>query len=680
MSKANKDSKERLDHWQKLLEQDETAYKRFSDKFDHREELYFGSRALKPVVDNDAKRTTPHVRNVISELIEAQIDPTVPQPKVNGHTQEQEYLAKVVEDKIRNELDRMPMEAANDMAERIVRIQGGVLYMAEWDSSAGDHEHTGDIVVTALHPKQIIPQAGIYTGFSDMDHYFVKRATTKTYIKRRYDIDVEDEAEENPEIRETDAESVPGLVTLITAFFKGENSGIGCYTWVNDTEIEYLEDYQARRLPRCKKCGELWTADFEPMGAPMMDGMLPETPEAPEPKKAQKDVCPYCGSKSFEDTTEQYEEIWQPRKLRSGVELPGAQIQSVVGEDGMLYGELIPTKIPFYKPDIFPIALLRNVSVYGQLLGESDADRIEDQQNTINRLSAKILDILLKSGSYAVIPEDAAIELNGEDMKPWRARPEDAGIFNVVEMTADISQIVEFRERVYEEARQQLGITDSYQGRRDTTAQSGIAKQFSAQQAEGRLLSKRVAKAAGWSELFEIMFKFLLAYADEARPVVGSGTNGEPEYGVFDRYEFLKQDGSGEWYWDDNLLFSVDDSAPLISNRSAMWQEVTAFYQAGAFGDPTNTETQILFWEKMTVLHYPGAAETKKYLEEKMKREQQAAQAAAQEQQAVMQSQMSMEKDKQQYETKRQARQDAEKTAQMLDNKLMGSQGGGDMR
>ena len=42
----------------------------------------------------------------------------------------------------------------------------------------------------------------------------------------------------------------------------------------------------------------------------------------------------------------------------------------------------------------------------------------------------------------------------------------------------------------------------------------------------------------------------------------------------------------------------------------------------GAFGDKTSTETLILFWAKMEQLHYPGAGETKKYLEERLKREQ----------------------------------------------------------
>ena len=47
--------------------------------------------------------------------------------------------------------------------------------------------------------------------------------------------------------------------------------------------------------------------------------------------------------------------------------------------------------------------------------------------------------------------------------------------------------------------------------------------------------------------------------------------------------------------------------------------------QTGAFGDPKATETLILFWGKMEMLHYPGAGDTKKYLEERLKREQEQA-------------------------------------------------------
>ena len=45
-------------------------------------------------------------------------------------------------------------------------------------------------------------------------------------------------------------------------------------------------------------------------------------------------------------------------------------------------------------------------------------------------------------------------------------------------------------------------------------------------------------------------------------------------------------------------------------------------FQSGAFGDPAQLRTLILFWTKMELLHYPGAGETRAYLEEELKRQQ----------------------------------------------------------
>ena len=194
-----------------------------------------------------------------------------------------------------------------------------------------------------------------------------------------------------------------------------------------------------------------------------------------------------------------------------------------------------------------------------------------------------------------------------------------------------------YLSQVYEEARQVIGITDSFQGRKDSTATSGTAKEFSAAQAAGRLESKRVMKNAAYAALFEAMFKFKLAYADEPRPVVSHDIEGRAEYRQFNRYDFLEQDETGEWRWIDDFLFSCDTSAPLANNREAMWQETRMNLQTGAFGDPSSTETLILFWSKMEELHYPGAGETKKYLEKRLQQEQQ---RAAQAQQMQIQLQL----------------------------------------
>ena len=144
-----------------------------------------------------------------------------------------------------------------------------------------------------------------------------------------------------------------------------------------------------------------------------------------------------------------------------------------------------------------------------------------------------------------------------------------------------------------------------------------------AAQSAGRLESKRVMKYAAYARIFEIMFKFRLAYADEKRPVTGTDGNGNVTYDSFDRYKFLKQDEQGEWYWEDNFIFACDNASSLASNREKMWEECTAHLQAGAYGNPAETETLILYWSKMEGLHYPGAGETKTALEARLEQQKQ---------------------------------------------------------
>ena len=232
----------------------------------------------------------------------------------------------------------------------------------------------------------------------------------------------------------------------------------------------------------------------------------------------------------------------------------------------------------------------------------------------------------------------------------------DKEMISQVDLTCDISQELAFLAKVYEEARETLGITDSFQGRTDSTATSKVAKEFAAKQSAGRLESKRQMKNFAYSKLFEILFKFKLAYADEPRPVLATDAEGNRVYEEFDRFDFLRQDDSGALYWNDDFTFSVDASSPLASNREAMWQETRMNLESGAFGDPASLETLILFWSKMEMLHYPGAGETKRYLLD-MKQQQT---MMAEQQMAAQQEQMNGVMQ----QVDAQARADAEAAAQ----------------
>ena len=580
------DKQEKLRLWQERLQESDEAFGEENARMAERERLYAGDPELRPLTPGERRRgetrRTGHVRNIVFENIEAQVSPGIPKPKVTARRREDEELAGVIEHFLRNELDRLPFERLNDLAERAVLLQGAVGYLVEWDESG---RRPGEVKVSAVHPGQLGPQPGVFTGFEDMDWFIVKLPGTRESVRRRWGVTLEAGGEDPGEGE---------AVTQYIGYARNDRGGVDRFAWVRDTVLEDLEDYQARRQPVCRSCGSprpLGTGDGE--------------------------TCPLCGG-DWVSREQEYEEVLVPFVTRRGLRVPGLHPEK--GEDGET--RLAPTRIPCYRPDRYPLVLQRSVSVYGRLLGNSDADVIRDQQNTVNRLEQKIIDRLIKAGTRITLPDKANLRTDPEDGERWfLSSPADKAMIGVYEFKGDLHYELQYLNQSYEEARQLLGITDAYQGRRDSSAVSGVAKQFSAAQTAGRLESKRVMKNAAYAELFELMFKFWLAYSDEPRPVSYRNHRGETEYQAFDRWDFLEQAADGSYVWNDRFLFSCDTEDSLAANREAMWQETRLNLQTGAFGDPAATETLILFWSKMEELHYPGAGSTREFLEQRLARE-----------------------------------------------------------
>lgn len=589
---------EKLRLWQERLAQADAAFSVETARMEEREQIYAGRPDLIPLTPYDchgdgSPKRTAHVRNIVFENVETQVSPAIPQPKVTPIRKQDEHLAQVIENFLRNELNRLPFEQLNDLAERTVPIQGGVGYLVEWDNGAGSHQAIGNITVSVIHPRQLAPQPGIYTGLTDMDWFIVKLPSTREAVQRKYGVSLEQASYESligdglTDAYDSDA------VTVCLGFARNGQGGIDRYAWANDTELEDLENYQARQMIVCRRCGR--------------------------PVHNKDGVCPWCGAQGSVPAEEPFEELYLPIHTAAGKYIPGASFQQ--DENGK--SVLVPTCVPFYRPDVFPLVFQKSVSVYGKLLGNSDVDMIADQQNTINRLEQKIIDRLIKAGSRITLPDRADIRIDPEDSeKIYIGNAADKALIGMYDFKGDLQYELAYLATVYEEARQILGITDSFQGRRDSTATSGKAKEFAAAQSAGRLESKRIMKHAAYATVFEIMFKFALAYSDEPRPVSYKDFKGQTQYEEFNRYDFLEQDEDGQWYWNDQFLFSIDNATPLSSNREAMWQETRQNLQTGAFGDPSQTETLILFWQKMEDLHYPGAAVTRQFLEQKREEEQ----------------------------------------------------------
>lgn len=108
----------RLEYWQDWVSRNEAAYSAEAAKFDQRERLYRGEETqIAPLTPLDTERggksgnwnRITHLRNIISENIESTINSAIPQPKVTARRKADEWRAKVLEDMLRNELDRLPL-------------------------------------------------------------------------------------------------------------------------------------------------------------------------------------------------------------------------------------------------------------------------------------------------------------------------------------------------------------------------------------------------------------------------------------------------------------------------------------------------------------------------------------------------------------------------------------------
>ena len=627
-----KDEQDKLRLWQDRLQAAEEAIEGERARMRRREKLYEGDHTIYGVGGTEQAgeagvTQATHVRNVCFEMVETQVDSTIPSPKVMAVRPEDEALADIVENLLRDVLDRLPMERLNDEGERISPVQGGHGLLVDWLDSVSGRDWLGDLRVQLIHPRCIVPQAGVYQ-VADMDWVFLKTPQTKRQIRVNFGVDLTDENEADPDTRRLgdSPDSTDEIVTMVTAYYRNGHGGIGRVRWVNDRVLEDLEDYQVRRVHRCAACGAVG------------DGRK----------------CGYCGSTRFEVVTEEDEVLTEDIRRRDGTVIPAMSLvrdelgqpvrEELTAGDGVLpqlravSGPAVQrprlvqeqTRIPYYKPDVYPLVIRKNVSLPGRFMGGSDIDAIEDQQNTLNKLSTKINAKVLGGGSFTTIPDEAGVIVDDRDNRVLRVRtPAEMQMIKTFNTQVDISADLTLRAQIYEEARQTIGVTDSMQGRKDPTATSAVAKEFSAQQAAGRLESKRIMKQAMYQDLFEVIFKFFLANCDEPRSIRRTNEHGDVSYLVFDRHDFLYQDAAGEWRYNTDFLFSCDSSAPLATDRQALWKEARMNFQQGAMGPVAELTTLIRFWTQMEKLHYPMAGDMRKSLQDQLDAAQAAAPAGA---------------------------------------------------
>lgn len=595
--RVDKDNK--LQFFKDLFENAKGQQSALHDDFDKWSKQYKGDLTID---GSDEPALTG--RNITYELIESQFSSYLPSTAVTPevYSERNDRNAKSIERLLKNKRNQLPFEKMNDIDERYSPIYGGSIWLVEWDNSIKTHNTVGDVKITCWSPSHFVGQPCIY-DIDDMEYCFITFETTKEDLVRKYgvSIDVADdtESENGGETDET--------ATVNVCYYKNDEDKICQYIWSGDTELQDIEDYYSRKVYVCKNCGR------------------------------RKELCT-CDKPDYELQDDEYEELDHDIVLSDGSVIPAAspvmkdgQVvmeesqQQAVLEDGSvamdeINGIMIPTtvpvqvpklertKLPYYTPSKFPIIIRKNTSQENSLFGQSDCEFIRPQQQAINKIESRILEKLMNAGVYPTAPEDYIGQFdNGLYKNVIKVGQGNYKLFGRIDLQVDLTQDISQSERLYQQSKRIMGITDSYQGQADSTAQSGKAKQIQVNQSAGRLDSKRKMKNAAYAEIDEVIFLYYLAYADEPRAMSYVDSMGRLQNAQFNRYDFIERDENGEYYYNTQYLFGTDPTGDVEQSRETIWSENRLNFQNGCYGNPQQLETLLIFWQQMERHHYPDA-------------------------------------------------------------------------
>ncbi|MBR0442725.1 MAG: hypothetical protein IIX15_00135 [Clostridia bacterium] len=582
--------------------------------------------------------------NMTRELIEAQVDTSIPMPRVEPKrwSVERERRAKAIERLCIQVRDEEPYENMNDLAERYATIFGGVPYFIDFDATEVTHNEVGRVRLQALNPRKVTPQPGVYE-IEAMEYVFVQYDVTVDDVVRRYGVSYEQLV--GAELEDNDSTDAEEVVTVYICYYRNDCDAVCKFAWSGDAVLCDEDDYYRRKVWRCKCCGRRREAcEADPCSAPDYERQNDEYEELDRDIKLEDGRVIPALSPVFRDGEPVMEDVEvvvsdeQGNVLmqtdQNGLMLPMTRTVKQV--------KMEPTRLPYYTPKCFPVVIRKNTSKDECLFGMSDCECIRPLQIEINKLESRIHEKIMRTGAVAGMPDDAEMSVSNSIFKEVYKIPRgaDPNAFRTIEYKADISQEIMQSNRIYEMAKRMLGITNSYLGQPDTTAKSGYAKQLQISQSAGRLESKKVNKNAAQAKIDRIIFEFNLAYTDEPRPVAYKDAFGNVQNATFNRYAHYEYDEmTGQWYIDDDYLFSVDQNSAMEKDRRSMWELNMGNLKSGMFGDVQNPETLLRYWQMQERAHYPHAREMVEYMQQEVSKYKQSAAQQGMQQQSVPQGQ-----------------------------------------
>ncbi|MBO5945284.1 MAG: hypothetical protein J6Q69_01630, partial [Clostridia bacterium] len=406
-----------------------------------------------------------------------------------------------------------------------------------------------------------------------MEYCFLTFTTTREELVRRYGVSYADT--ELADFIGSEDDATGECAQVVVALFRDEEGEVGKFVFSGDLTLQDMPKTYRRKKRICRKCGkEEWECS--------------------------------CNGGEFDTVNIDYEELGESITLSDGYVISSDASSPYFGKG----------RVPYYTPKTLPVVIRKNTSGDGMLFGQSDCEYVRPQQQAINKVESRILEKLLRAAVTPIMPEDATITPTSSVFgQVIRMKPgESAAQYGKVDTTPDISQDVIEAERLYDHAKRLLGISDALQGLDTLKNESGYSRQLRISQATGRLESKRRMKNNAYARLDRIIFELYLAFADEPRELVYRDAYGRIHNACFNKYDFVELDeGTGEYVFADDYLFSADHNVADSYRREALWERNLENLKAGTLGPPDSNVTLLRYWQSQERAHYPYARENVEY-------------------------------------------------------------------
>jgi hypothetical protein len=555
------ETKQRLERFKDLYSAALVASEAARDRMQMNMNQYLGSDEI----DGSTERASI-VRNITFEVIESEVGAEIPIPKVDAglYSQRRDENARAVERLTSAIRSRLPFEELNDRDERYTYVLGGSIFYVEWDALDRVNGE-GGVKVHLISPMNFIPQPSI-TDVSDMDYCFIRFITTRGELLSKYGVSEDEVSLAECEYLSDLEDSSGDAVALVVTFYKDECGRVGKFVFSGDLPLLDIPNYYKRKRVVCKKCGE------------SIDDCKCESPD---PETVDLDT------------------------------------ETVTQGDGRT------VEIPYYVPEDFPIIIRKNTIGDDGLFGCSDCERIRPQQQAINKVESRIIQKLLRAGVTPIIPEGTAIvPTNTVFGQVIRTRPgESVDSFGKIDTTPEIKQDILEADRLYDQAKRVLGISDALQGLDATTSESGYARQLKIARSSSRLETKKRMKQLAYCRLYELIFRHYLAFSDGPRRLSYRDSLGQVSFSEFNRYDFIEQDKRGNYYYDDSYLFSVEIQPETEFQSESLWETNLTNLERGTLGDKTSYHTLLRYWQLQDKANFPNARENVEYFRDLIKKE-----------------------------------------------------------